>query len=242
MISSNAIDVALYTKDENLAYKFRTKYNSSFLDIKYLSDFGNLALYLLSGQGGIVVFDLRCVQFLNLLSAFSHFRNNGEFIFIYLTDNFEEVEINDFNSFVCSFDDVGELVNKLSLRFFDASNYKNEEKEKYYTRIILKILEEYKISPKHKGFDYLKDSISLALKYKQKDLYLNTTIYPQVAKIHNTTTKNVEKSIRLAINRAAILFPEVYNDDVFKDSKVTSSKFVSYVINKIENLTLKDFI
>lgn len=242
MISSKAIDVALYTKDENLAYKFRTKYNSSSLDIKYLSDFGNLALFLLSGQGGIVVFDLRCVQFLNLLSAFSHFRNNGEFIFIYLTDNFEEVEINDFNSFVCSFDDVGELVNKLSLRFFDASNYKNEEKEKYYTRIIVKILEEYKISPKHKGFDYLKDSISLALKYKQKDLYLNTTIYPQVAKIHNTTTKNVEKSIRLAINRATILFPEVYNDDVFKDSKVTSSKFVSYVINKIENLTLKDFI
>ena len=82
----------------------------------------------------------------------------------------------------------------------------------------------------------------MALKYKQKDLYLNTTIYPQVAKIHNTTTKNVEKSIRLAINRATILFPEVYNDDVFKDSKVTSSKFVSYVINKIENLTLKDFI
>ena len=242
MISSKAIDVALYTKDENLAYKFRTKYNSSSLDIKYLSDFGNLALFLLSGQGGIVVFDLRCVQFLNLLSAFSHFRNNGEFIFIYLTDNSEQVEINDFNSYVCNFDDVGELVKKLSLRFFDVSNYKNEEKEKYYIKIIVKILEEYKISPKHKGFDYLKDSINLALKYKQKDLYLNTTIYPQVAKIHNTTTKNVEKSIRLAINRATILFPEVYNDDVFKDSKVTSSIFVSHIIKKIENLNLKDFI
>lgn len=242
MISSKAIDVALYTKDENLAYKFRTKYNSSSLDIKYLSDFGNLALFLLSGQGGIVVFDLRCVQFLNLLSAFSHFRNNGEFIFIYLTDNSEQVEINDFNSYVCNFDEVGELVKKLSLRFFDVSNYKNEEKEKYYIKIIVKILEEYKISPKHKGFDYLKDSINLALKYKQKDLYLNTTIYPQVAKIHNTTTKNVEKSIRLAINRATILFPEVYNDDVFKDSKVTSSIFVSHIIKKIENLNLKDFI
>ena len=242
MINNKTIDVALYTKDENLAYKFRTKYNSSSFDIKYLSDFGNLALYLLSGQGGIVVFDLRCVQFLNLLSAFSHFRNNGEFIFIYLTEDNDNLVINDFNSFVCNYDDVGDLVNNLGLRLFDASNYKNEEKDKYYKKIIVKILEEYKISPKHKGFDYLKDSITLALKYKQKDLYLNTTIYPQVAKIHNTTTTNVEKNIRLAIKRANTLFPEVYNNEVFKDSKVTSRKFVSYIVEKVENANLKDFI
>lgn len=239
---SDRIDVALYTKDENLAYKIRTKYNSDYFDIKYLSDFGNLALYLLSGQGGIVVFDLRCVQFLNLLSAFSHFRNNGEFIFIYLTEDSDQVEINDFNSFVCNFDEVGDLVYRLRLRFFDPSNYKNEEKEKYYKKLIVKILEEYKISPKHKGFDYLKDSISLALKYKQCDLYLNTIIYPQVAKIHNTTTINVEKSIRMAIKRATTLYPEVYNKDVFKDSKVTSRKFVSVIIERISTANRKDFI
>ncbi len=73
------------------------------------------------------------------------------------------------------------------------SNYENPES------YVVKQLIEIGMSPNLKGFNYLKDAIILCIEEPKKINSMTKILYPDVAKIYNTTSASVERAIRHAI-------------------------------------------
>lgn len=63
-------------------------------------------------------------------------------------------------------------------------------------------LEHMGFSHKVNGFEYLLDAILLCVNHKQRDVYVTSEIYPEIAEKWHTTQMRVERAIRWSIERA----------------------------------------
>lgn len=93
-----------------------------------------------------------------------------------------------------------------------------------------RLLNSYSIKENLSGYKYLHYAIKVC--YNNLNLLESITkeLYPMIADQFNSTIDRVERSIRNAIEQAYI----THNlDDVF-DKKPTNSKFIKYILNKIE--------
>ena len=231
---NNKLDVAFYTKNRMRAYNMRNKCNMRGIDVRYLTDLGDFLDYLISCKKGIIILDLKYFKYSRMISEFCHFRNNGEYKFVYFTEDKDRVIVTDENICVYSYVEVDEFLDKLPQIIVDTNTICEHNRKANVSNIITNVLESYKISPKHIGFNYLKDCIDIASKNKREMVVLNKYIYPLVAKMYNTTIDNVEKNIRLAIKSASQNHPELYNKNTFCDGKITNRTFVSHVIEEVD--------
>lgn len=95
------------------------------------------------------------------------------------------------------------------------------------------------ISPKWKGFAYLRDAAKIMA--ETPGLSITKELYPAVGKKHNTTGSLVERSIRSAINSAW----EKRNDQIWRQCFIvdsagnvphpTNSVFITCIANRIQN-------
>ncbi|MCI1959765.1 MAG: hypothetical protein LKJ25_09125 [Clostridia bacterium] len=88
-----------------------------------------------------------------------------------------------------------------------------------------------------RGYRYLKTSIELCIKDPEiLDNGITKFLYPLVAKIHNTTSECVERSIRNAISSAWKNMEPQDNDEIFGFSyfnrRPTNSQFLALVLQK----------
>ena len=119
-------------------------------------------------------------------------------------------------------------------------------KSKQFPDYVTENLYYFGITPNLKGFNYLRDAISLCL--VNDDMIRNVTkkLYPTVAKINNTSSANVERNIRNAIgyaykNGGLLNINQYVNIVVYKmDFKVTNSEFISVIVEKIKLDLLED--
>ncbi len=101
---------------------------------------------------------------------------------------------------------------------------------KEWSSIVSDYLFSLKLSPKHTGFSYLKDAIMYCLAENGKIGNLNKSIYTYIAAKYNTTSYNIERNIRLAIDWAWNV------DDEMKGSfenKPSNKEFIAVLVNKI---------
>ncbi len=66
-------------------------------------------------------------------------------------------------------------------------------------KFVYDFLIEINLVPKYTGFSYIKEAVIYCLAEGFNVDNLTTTIYPYIAKNHKTTTNNVERNIRIAI-------------------------------------------
>ena len=118
---------------------------------------------------------------------------------------------------------------------------KNTETDIYFSNLevsITKILHELGIPSHIKGYNFIKEGISLI--YYHPNLSITKDLYPIIANKYSTTSYCVERAIRHAIetswNRANIDFLEEvfgYSIDIDK-AKATNSEFIITLANKIK--------
>jgi two-component system response regulator (stage 0 sporulation protein A) len=90
--------------------------------------------------------------------------------------------------------------------------------------------------PQHiKGYAYLKTAINLVVEDSEKVHAVTKVLYPEVAKVHGTTTSRVERAIRHAVESAFNhIDPDTikryfgYSIDMYR-GKPTNSHFISAV-------------
>lgn len=89
------------------------------------------------------------------------------------------------------------------------------------------------------GYGFLMEAIMMYVKSKDGDIHITNEIYPEIAKMWDTTSMAVERSIRSAIEsaftRADIkrlhrYYPFPYNDD---RGRPTNTQFISNIANRI---------
>lgn len=145
--------------------------------------------------------------------------------------------------------DIEELVKVLySLKNGDVlrieiTKYNNNEvkvNEDDLERRIFKFQTQLGIRSNIKGYNYIKTAITLV--YNDQTLMESITkrLYPDIAKIYNTTASRVERAIRHAIETAWMngnvdAINDIFGYSVCADkAKPTNSEFIAQVVNAIQ--------
>jgi two-component system response regulator (stage 0 sporulation protein A) len=145
--------------------------------------------------------------------------------------------------------DIEELVKVLySLKNGDVlrieiTKYNNNEvkvNEDDLERRIFKFQTQLGIRSNIKGYKYIKTAITLA--YNDSTILESVTkrLYPDIAKIYNTTASRVERAIRHAIETAWMngnvdVINDIFGYSVCADkAKPTNSEFIAHVVNAMQ--------
>ena len=145
--------------------------------------------------------------------------------------------------------DIEELVKVLySLKNGDVlrieiTKYNNNEvkvNEDDHERRIFKFQTQLGIRSNIKGYNYIKTAITLA--YNDSTILESVTkrLYPDIAKIYNTTASRVERAIRHAIETAWMngnvdVINDIFGYSVCADkAKPTNSEFIAHVVNAMQ--------
>ena len=94
---------------------------------------------------------------------------------------------------------------------------------------IIQLLLKVGIDPSHVGYDYLREAIMLGYSDRKYLRNITSALYPKIAEINGVTITSVEKSIRHAISKIAILNPDAYRLMLFapSDGHYTNSQFIA---------------
>ena len=104
---------------------------------------------------------------------------------------------------------------------------------------LIRELEMIGIKRKLVGFDFLVEAVMIYVNSSEEDVHITNDIYPEVAKIKQTTTMSVERSIRCAIEsaftRADIMrlhryYPFPYDDE---RGRPTNTQFIANMADRI---------
>ena len=145
--------------------------------------------------------------------------------------------------------DIEELVKVLySLKNGDVlrieiTKYNNNEvkvNEDDLERRIFKFQTKLGIRSNIKGYNYIKTAITLA--YNDSTILESVTkrLYPDIAKIYNTTASRVERAIRHAIETAWMngnvdVINDIFGYSVCADkAKPTNSEYIAHVVNAMQ--------
>ena len=86
------------------------------------------------------------------------------------------------------------------------------------------------ISPRFKGYEFLKDAIEMVINDKSTIRKITKIVYPIIAEKYTTTPAGVERSMRYAIEKA------------FDTSETINDYFGNYLKNTKDNVTNLQFI
>lgn len=121
-------------------------------------------------------------------------------------------------------------------------NYQNQSFDVYYNNLqisITKILHELGVPSHIKGYQYIRESISMIYENPEMIGGITKELYPDIAKKFNTTVSRVERAIRHAIevswNRGNWqLMEDIFGHSVDVDkAKPTNSEFIVTVADKL---------
>lgn len=234
-MENEKLSIAFYTKSVTNAYNLRNKCRMINLDVSYLADLDNLLVQIISNPKAVIIIDIKYLRHLRMISSFCHFRNRGEYKFVYLTPSMDNVHIVEDNIHAYTYEQMSELVDDLPKMIEAINNSIDNGKNEIMSNLIAQILEVYKINPKHIGFSYLKDCVEIVSKDKFQAKSLATKVYSIIAKKYNTTVKSVEKDIRFTIKNASASHPEIYGKDSFCEGKITNRKFVMHIVEEMDS-------
>lgn len=125
----------------------------------------------------------------------------------------------------------------------EITKYNNNEvkvNEDDLERRIFKFQTQLGIRSNIKGYNYIKTAITLA--YNDSTILESVTkrLYPDIAKIYNTTASRVERAIRHAIETAWMngnvdVINDIFGYSVCADkAKPTNSEFIAHVVNAMQ--------
>ena len=228
-------NVAFYTRDKYKAYTLRTKCGDSHIDVEYLANVANLVTYIVQKTTSIIILDLRYVNFSDIINEYCISKNKQNIIFVYLTDR-TDIKVNNYNTFVCPINDIASFLGQINFICERAKRIRDEKG--LLLKCVVDYLESFGISPQYLGFIYLKECILTAI-YSKGYAFLESDIYPAVAKTYHTNVKNVEKNINRTLKKASEEHPEAFAIDAFKGKKVTGRTFMTHIIEMVIS-TLKE--
>lgn len=226
----------IFTKDSNYAYKLRNKLNEANIKTDYVNDAEALLFSMFNNNRGLVFIDLKYARFLTLIKEYSKHQLSRNFCFIYLTDNKNyEVEFDNKLIFVSDYENVLQT----AILAIDSLNQREKSKftvpESYVENSLLNILISLDISTKHTGYELIKDSIKILInKQNKSNSIIMKEVYKEVGLMHSKAPANVEKSIRLALNKALQSNPEAFQN-LFKNVKVSNSVILNFIAENIKN-------
>ena len=121
----------------------------------------------------------------------------------------------------------------------EAAMNREEYMKEHLETDITKMLHELGIPAHIKGYQYLRDAITISVEEKEMLVSVTKVLYPTIAKKHGTTSSRVERAIRHAIEVAwsrgqLEMIHEIFGYTVNSGKgKPTNSEFIALITDKI---------
>ena len=90
------------------------------------------------------------------------------------------------------------------------------------------------------GAQFLHDAITFALEDHELIERITKLLYPQIAKVHNTTPSRIERAIRVAIERSWSLASMEYKKRIFGEmasvnsTRPTNMQYIQCIVNYLK--------
>lgn len=102
---------------------------------------------------------------------------------------------------------------------------------------IRRLLMSVGIDPALSGYDYLVDAVGICYKDRAYLRQMTKLLYPYVAKKNNTSASRVERAMRVVVNKAPELCPEIYEKLIIPPSvekgTYTNSQFIGACVEHL---------
>ena len=121
----------------------------------------------------------------------------------------------------------------------DTLNVGNEVPKEPIAVTITKYLRNFGVPSHIKGYQYLRTAIELVVNDNSMKDGITKVLYPEVAKIHGTTSSRVERAIRHAIETSVLRCSQKDFEEIFgysmsvSSGKPTNSHFISAIADDI---------
>ena len=231
----NEINNIIFTKDGNYAYNLRNKLEGINIKAGYVKDMEALLYFMFKNEKGIIFLDLKYARCLPIIKEYLQHQSSRNYCFICLTDNKScEVECDNKSIFVADFENIIPVV-KLAIKEMEIrEKIKFAVPDGYVDCKLSEVLYSLNISSKHLGYELIKDAIKIMLNIHTRPVVFMKDIYQQIADIRGKEPANVEKSIRLALDKAEECNLELYKQ-LFNNQKVSNTIILNYINETIKN-------
>lgn len=234
-MTNTEINNIIFTKDENYAYKLRSKLMNAGVRIEYVGNTETLLYFMFNNTKGIVLIDLKYARFASIIKEYTQHQFSRNFCFIYLTDNRScEIEYDNKLIFVTNYDNVTQ-----TLALANASMERLEKEnftvpESFIDNCSITMLSTLNISSKHAGYEMIKDAIKILVNKHTKHPIRMKEVYAEIGELRGKEPANVEKCIRLALSKAEDKSPEIFKN-IFRNERISNTILLHYIAESIRN-------
>ena len=230
------IPCIIFSNNTSFAYKVRLKLDTMGISAEYKHQFSQLLDFVIENQEGLVFISTkskRCQEYIERYAASQAGRNLS---FIFLKDNVDlGIKTDNQFSFVASYESLQDLLPtifaKSNTRRYLTPTISPEEIDKYLS-IVLK---SFRVSAQHLGYYYIKDCVQLLSGDKAGEYTTIKDVYKIIATKYNKLTANIEKSIRVCINKSYQKANDMY-DTVFNSEKLSNLSFINFLVEKTKQM------
>lgn len=230
------IECALFTRDEINAYKIRQKIETIGVQVTYINNYENLAVFALKNNQAIIIVDAKSTRITSVIEQIAKDYLDKSLCFIYLNDNDNKIKTSENElTFLTCYDDILKIMPIAISRVLLHNKNKNTMSEDFLDKYLALMLGALKIPQKHCGYKLLVACIKLLMGNKDKEYLILKEVYSKVGLKFDKDISNVEKSIRFSIEKAKSEYPSLY-ECIFKGEKVSNSVFINFAIDKIKKV------
>ncbi|MBE5757723.1 MAG: hypothetical protein E7345_02190 [Clostridiales bacterium] len=232
----NVLNGIILSNEIEYVNNIRSKCLSIGLQLEKVNSLSDMIVKIFTLKKGFILLDARYPsQILSLLYNYLIKTNILDFKLIILED-FEVVKhFDDYgeNCFRCTASNVVDLIK--SIQNSDKNISLNGVSDKFLIEKISFELDKLGLSDSMKGYDYLVECLLFEIRNRGRKLNLYNEIYLGVASIFNVDISNVEKCVRVAINKIKKDKTKYYTQ-IFGDVKLTSKIFIERFSKHIINI------
>ena len=212
-----------FCNSQNINLLYMTELKELFIKDE---DFDNTILF-------IDCFTCRVSKDLIEFITVKHTRNVLKVIYICDDTCYEEDCIDNQNVFRVDFrQDFYDQLNRLISKFRKEDFCVKRKCDKDLSKMVYDFLIELQVSPKYVGFRYLKDAILYCLAENSKVGNFARDLYVYLSQKHNTTVHNIERNIRMVIDKSWALCDD---KNLLFRNKPTNKEFIAVLVNSIYN-------
>lgn len=224
----------IYSSDSNYSYTIRNKCVKYGIELDYVNSSCDVAVYIMDNSEGVVFINFSDYLRDHTIKRYIECENNKNFKFIFFGE-IDSIDCNkNDNCFCVQIDNIDDFFIKMQDNPCGDNGLHNFSRNSLYKNVV-NSLEPFNFAPNHVGYTYIKDSIMQAVEKDQGIINFSGELYPSIANMYRTTTKNVEKNISAAIKKAYEKNPKPFElDDHHYRVITTNVCFLNYLIEKVK--------
>lgn len=234
-------NITIFTHNFNYAYKVRNRLSSDNIQIGCCSTITDLLDFLFYHEQGVVLIDGCSPRVQSYIVRYSTRQLRGNISFVFLNDNMNlEIDCDNKYTFISNYDRLPDTIALIKDKMVSRRNYADYIPEANANIELTKILRYFNFPLAYKGYEYIRDCVSIMLSEVGQNLSLKE-VYEIVGHNQNKSCASIEKCIRKILTEACTKNPDKFLQKLNR-AKVSNLEFLNYLVDTIREEYSKQLV